>query len=183
MFLLTFDLHRTANSEVIENKISSFGQRSLPFAVVMNLLVLNSSRAAASTLFFQNVVQKSPSPLSLFKNHRLAYQPAQFAFNVCAKRSYSYPAAININVSHLTKDVIVYKYNNPRYFKLLNIFALVQFVFWTGMAETSFSTLRDTPVDESAEGFKEQPLYKRNNFGSDRFKYGMASVLLFLGEC
>lgn len=30
----------------------------------------------------------------------------------------------------LSKDVIVYKYDNPRFFKLMNIFAISQFIFW-----------------------------------------------------
>lgn len=148
----------------------------------MNLLVYNSSRAVASSLFFQKLAQKAPSPSILFKAERLAYKPIQFAFNVYAKRPHSTSAPININVSNLTKDVIVYKYENPRYFKLLNIFALVQFVFWTGTIEFTMSSLRDTPVDETAEGFKDQPIYMKTNLGSDRFKIGVSSVLLLIGE-
>lgn len=149
----------------------------------MNLLVLNGSRVAASTLLFQKLAQKSPSPSLLFKTERLAYKPIQFAFNAFARKSYSTVAPINMNASNLTKDVIVYKYNNPRYFKFLNIFALVQFVFWTGMVELQMSTLRDAPIDENAEGFNEQPFYKKHNLGSDRYKYGISAVFLFVGEC
>lgn len=133
-------------------------------------------------MLFQKLARKPPSPSILLKTAPLAYKPAQFAFNVFAKRSHSSVAPLNIDVSNLTKDVIVYKYDNPRYFKLLNIFALVQFVFWTGMAEFQLSNLRDTPVDETAPGFEEQPFYKRKNLGENRFKYGLASVLLLMGK-
>lgn len=182
MFSLTFLWHHTI-IEVIANTIPAFGRISSAIAIVMNLLVLNGSRAAASTLLFQKLAQKSPSPSLLFKVERLAYKPIQFAFNASsARKSYSTVAPINMNASNLTKDVIVYKYNNPRYFKLLNIFALVQFVFWTGMVELQLSTLRDTPVDETAEGFNEQPFYKKKNLGSDRYKYGVSAVLALVGE-
>lgn len=148
----------------------------------MNLLVLNSCRKAASSLLFQKLAQKSPSPSVLFKGAPLAYKPIQFAFNVCTKRPYSTAAPININLSNLTKDVIVYKYENPRYFKLLNIFAIVQFVFWTMTVEFQMSQLRDTPVDETVPDFSELPLYKRKNLGSDKYKYGLAFVFVFIGE-
>lgn len=148
----------------------------------MNLLLLNSSRAAVSSLFFQKLIRKSPSPSILFKAERLTYKPIQFAFSVYTKRSYSTAAPINIDVSNLTKDVIVYKYNNPRYFKLLNIFALVQFVFWLGMVEFQLSSLRDAPVDKSVENFEKQPFYKKTNLGSNRYKYGLASVLFLIGK-
>lgn len=31
---------------------------------------------------------------------------------------------------NLAKDVIVFKYDNPRFFKMMNIFAISQFFFW-----------------------------------------------------
>lgn len=148
----------------------------------MNLLVLNSCRKAASSLLFQKLAQKSPSPSGLFKTAPLAYKPIQFALNVYKKRPYSTGAPINIDLSSLTKDVIVYKYENPRYFKLLNIFAIVQFVFWTMAVEFQLSELRDTPVDETAPDFNELPLYKRKNLGSDKYKFGLAAVFVFIGE-
>ena len=40
---------------------------------------------------------------------------------------------VNTNV---VKDVVLFKYENPRQFKLLNIFAIVQFGFWSYLAIT-----------------------------------------------
>lgn len=149
----------------------------------MNLLVLNSLRAAVPSLLFPALARNSSSPSILIKaSGPLAYKPIQFGINVYTKRSYSTPALLNIDVSNLTKDVIVYKYNNPRYFKLLNIFAMVQFVFWTAMVEFSLFSMRDTPVDETSADTKEQPVYKKINLGSDRFRYGLGSVFLLIGK-
>lgn len=50
-----------------------------------------------------------------------------------AKQSKSFATQLSPTVnpqSDLLKDVIVYKYDNPRFFKLMNIFAVSQFLFW-----------------------------------------------------
>ena len=44
------------------------------------------------------------------------------------------------------KDVIVYKYENPRKFRMLNLFAIAQFVFWCYMSHWSYSEMKDTKV-------------------------------------
>ena len=55
-------------------------------------------------------------------------------------------AGMNINETQLVKDVIVFKYENPKFFRILNIFAISQFVFWTFMSTSTFK-LRSTPVE------------------------------------
>lgn len=48
--------------------------------------------------------------------------------------------------SNLSKDVIVFKYENPRKFRLLNFFAFSQLFFWSYLAQWSFSEMRDVKV-------------------------------------
>lgn len=98
------------------------------------------------------------------------------------QRSYASYAPINIDVSNLTKDVIVYKYNSPRFYKLMNVFAIVQFFFWLICSEFTLSTLRDAPVDESGPNFDEQPFYYRINLGENKYKYGIATACFLLGK-
>lgn len=38
----------------------------------------------------------------------------------------------------LAKDIIVYKYDNPRFFKMMNFFAISQFFFWGYLGELLF---------------------------------------------
>lgn len=130
----------------------------------------------------QNLSTK-PSPIITRSSHFL-YKPTRFAWHQFQNnRFYSIPGApLNFDLKQLTKDVIIYKYDNPRYFKLLNIFAYVQFIFWSCMAEFNFRTLRNTPVDENADDYENLPFYKRWNFGSDKFKLSMSLLCIGIGK-
>ena len=47
------------------------------------------------------------------------------------KIKYSTQSAIKVSPGdNLAKDLIVYKFENPRFFHLMNIFAISQFLFW-----------------------------------------------------
>lgn len=144
--------------------------------------MLNTSRLAASKVLCQGFAQKAPAPSIVFKSMPLSYKPIQFTCTLYAKRCYSTVAPININVTNLTKDVIVYKYNNSRHFRYLSIFSIAQFVFLTAMAEFTVNNLRNTPVDEKSEDFSERPFYEKQNLGADRFRYGLGGFLSFMGE-
>lgn len=92
-----------------------------------------------STICFGN----APKPLHCTINH---LKPSI--------RQFATPAPINLNLSALAKDVIVFKYNNPRYFKLLNVFALIQFVFWLGLAEFNLFSFNKNPDHGKSEGLE-----------------------------
>jgi hypothetical protein len=47
---------------------------------------------------------------------------------------------------NLAKDIIVYKYENPRKFRLLNFFAISQFAFWCYLGQWSYTGMKDTKV-------------------------------------
>jgi hypothetical protein len=46
----------------------------------------------------------------------------------------------------LAKDVIVFNYENPKKFKLLNLFAISQMFFWSYLGHWSYTELRDVRV-------------------------------------
>lgn len=75
------------------------------------------------------------SPLSLISYNQIRIRP--FASGAANSTSQSAPTGSNSS-STLAKDIIVYKYENPRFFKLMNIFAISQFLFW---GELSFHQL------------------------------------------
>lgn len=55
-------------------------------------------------------------------------------------------SGINAN-TNLAKDIMIYKYENPKFFKYMNIFAYSQFLFWSYLSHFAYTELRDIPVD------------------------------------
>lgn len=49
-------------------------------------------------------------------------------------------------VQDLAKDVMIYKYDNIRKFRLLNLFAISQLFFWVYLGQWSYSGMKDTKV-------------------------------------
>lgn len=135
------------------------------------------SKLAAQSFFTKSIA-------SATRNVNFVYKPSQTAWQQWkAHRFYSgYNAPLDLNLKQLTKDVIVYRYENPRYFKFLNLCSLVQFFTFSILAEFNFRELRDVPVDEKAEGFDELPIYKRKNLGTPTFRTVMAVLLFGIGK-
>lgn len=92
--------------------------------------------------------------------------------NLCT-RAYD----INTNV---TKDVILFKYENPRFYKILNIFGICQFVFWTYLSHFAFTTLRDAPVEKKEED--ELKWYERINLGDNKYRNGITVMSFLIGK-
>uniref|UniRef100_A0A182SYG2 Transmembrane protein 223 n=1 Tax=Anopheles maculatus TaxID=74869 RepID=A0A182SYG2_9DIPT len=77
------------------------------------------------------------------------------------------------------KDVMLFKYENPRFFKVLNIFAVSQFLFWGYLCHFSYTTLKDAPVQD--DGTEDLPWYKRVNLGENKYRNGIAIMCFFIG--
>ncbi|KAF9414815.1 hypothetical protein HW555_007395 [Spodoptera exigua] len=84
---------------------------------------------------------------------------------------------VNTNV---IKDVILFKYENPKFFMYMNIFAVVQYMFWTYLGLFSFSTLRDAPVDKSAIT-DDTPWFRRINLGENKYRNTLGTVSVVVG--
>ncbi|XP_044767167.1 transmembrane protein 223 [Coccinella septempunctata] len=82
-------------------------------------------------------------------------------------------AEVNTNV---IKDVILYKYDNPRFFKTLNLFAIVQFGFWSYLSLTAYETLRDAPVKQNAEKW-----WEKFNLGENKYRYTITFASFLIG--
>lgn len=141
-----------------------------------NILARNYS-IRPTTLQLRNTVKEPP---------KIVFKPIVYAFSVnylkqfCRTRA-SY-APINIDPSSLTKDVIVFKYNNPKYFRIMNFFGLVQFFFWIICSEFALSTLRDTPINDTDPDLQNTPFYLRINLGENKYKNGLAISCFLLGK-
>lgn len=91
---------------------------------------------------------------------------------------YSTEQAFNVNTK-VTRDVILFKYENPRFFKIMNIFAISQFGFWSYLSISCLSTLRDIPVQENV---KHDVWWRKVNFGESKYRYGLTLISFFMGE-
>lgn len=76
------------------------------------------------------------------------------------------------------KDKLLFYYENPRFFKFLNIFALVQFFFWIQMSEFTYSKMKDVnlAVDEKL------PWWRRINFEDKTTRVVVSTVCFLLGK-
>lgn len=82
---------------------------------------------------------------------------------------------VNTNV---IKDVILYKYDNPKFFKILNVFAICQFGFWGYLSVTAYTTLRDAPVSKS----KDAAWWQKINLGENKYKNIIAASAFIIGK-
>lgn len=77
----------------------------------------------------------------------------------------------------LEKDVLLYQYENSRFFRYLNLFGVSQFVFWTYLSNFA-TTLRDVPVQHTPD----QKWYEKLTFlGENKYKNGMAALFFLVG--
>ncbi|XP_014086149.1 transmembrane protein 223 [Bactrocera oleae] len=83
---------------------------------------------------------------------------------------------VNTNVS---KDVILFKYENPKYYNVLNIFGFCQFVFWTYLSHFAFTTLKDAPVQEIPG--EELAWYQQINLGENKYRNGISTICFLIG--
>lgn len=163
----------------------------------MNRILSNKYYSMSASLFRNYSIKSIAAPS--FRNCIVAKAPAQptqaivckpilyqlltsNAFRQLQCKSYASYAPINIDARNLTKDVIVYKYNNAKFFKLMNIFAIVQFFFWLICSEFTLSTLRDTPIDETDPDISSKSIIYRVNLGENKYKFGIATATFFLGK-
>ncbi|XP_063535356.1 transmembrane protein 223 [Cydia strobilella] len=84
---------------------------------------------------------------------------------------------VNTNV---VKDVILYKYENPKYFKYMNVFAVVQYMFWMYLGTFAFTSLKDAPVDRS-KITDDTPWYRRINLGDNKYRNTLGGVAVLVG--
>lgn len=99
---------------------------------------------------------------------------SQNAISNVIKRRVSKVVDVNTNVA---KDIILYKYENPKHYKWINIFALCQFGFWTYLSYFSFTTLRDSPVDRDSN----VAWWRKINLGENKYRNTIAVSAFLIG--
>ncbi|KXJ84186.1 hypothetical protein RP20_CCG018910 [Aedes albopictus] len=140
-------------------------------------LLTTSIQHRAATLSPGNVltriaVQIPKFPIVLSQLRANLSTTGRLAVNPVATRAYD----INTKV---VKDVMLYKYDNPRFYRILNIFAITQFLFWGYLSHFAYNTLRDTPVPEGNS--EELAWYERINLGENKYRNGIAIMSFLIG--
>lgn len=94
---------------------------------------------------------------------------------VALPKVYVSTSALEVNTK-VAKDVILYRYDNPKFFRIVNIFALCQFGFWTYLSHFAFTSMRDAPVPKDRDDL---PWWRKINLGENKYRNGL-TVLSFL---
>lgn len=84
---------------------------------------------------------------------------------------------VNTNVA---KDVVLFKYENPKFYMYMNVFAIVQYMFWTYLGIFALKTLRDAPVDKS-KITEDTPWFRRINLGENKYRNTLGTVAILIG--
>ncbi|XP_001361739.2 transmembrane protein 223 [Drosophila pseudoobscura] len=96
-----------------------------------------------------------------------------------AIKNYSTRAAPFDVSTSVPKDLILFKYENPKFYKMLNFFGICQFVFWTYLSHFAFTTLKDAPVVEKPE--EELKWFQRINLGDNKYRNGITACCFLIG--
>lgn len=146
----------------------------------MSKLLLNRNFLSIGSLIRKFSLKPIPPPLKCTVKGppMIVYKPIiyQFSGKILKQinRSNSSYASINIDATKLTKDVIVFKYDNPKHFKIMNIFGIAQFFFWLMCSEFTLSQMRYTPINTGDPNFADLPFYLKINLGENKYKYALA---------
>lgn len=84
---------------------------------------------------------------------------------------------VNTNV---IKDVILFKYENPKFYTYMNIFAVVQYLFWSYLGIFAFSSLKDAPVDKSKID-ETTPWFRKINLGENKYRNTLGILAVVIG--
>lgn len=86
---------------------------------------------------------------------------------------------INLDANtNVTKDVILFKYENPSFYRYLNIFAICQFGFWSYLSHFAFTSLRDAPAPKTDV---EVSWWRKINLGENKYRNTLTVVSFLVG--
>ncbi|XP_046736628.1 transmembrane protein 223 [Diprion similis] len=94
------------------------------------------------------------------------------AREVQTKKPYEIP-------TNLSADTILYKNENRKLFKLLNIFGISQLIFWSYLAHFIYTMLKDVPISKSE--VEELPWWRTINFGEKKMRTALSICTFLIG--
>lgn len=104
-----------------------------------------------------------------------------FLLNRCVKsRPFSAKSSVLDVNTNIVKDVILFSYENPRFFRLMNFFAISQYIFWGYFAHFCFYEIKNTPVRKDVP--KQTPWYLKMNLGDPIYSRILGTTALLVGQ-
>lgn len=98
--------------------------------------------------------------------------------NSTIAREVSKTEVSNKKTSNNDKDKLLFYYENPRFFKVLNIFSFVQFLFWINMAEFTVKKMKDVKVPDN----ENLPWWQKINFQDTTNRTLVGTFCFLLGK-
>ena len=99
-----------------------------------------------------------------------------FAKVKCRRLYFNNVLDVNTNVA---RDLILFKYDKPKFFRYLNIFGVCQFVFWSYLSHFAYTRLKDAPIEKK----EDDPWWKAINVGENKYRNGITFLCCLLGKC
>nr|CAG4645960.1 EOG090X0JX7 [Lynceus sp. MCZ IZ 141354] len=91
------------------------------------------------------------------------------------KNTTKYPWEVETNLQH---DVILFRYENPKLMRVLNYFAISQFLFWIYLVEFTHSITKDAPVETAK---KDISWFKKLALFQNKYKNGIMFLFTAIG--
>ena len=138
-----------------------------------------------STNFTQNTNQVfavRPTFLNFLHTFRLKQVPTSIRnISTCLRRCNYKKIAFEME-RPITEEVLVYSYKKDRFYKLMTVFGIGQFVFWIQLAHFSKTSLGD--LDKAAEelGQGRQPWWMKYTIAGSAYKNSIALLSLTFGR-
>lgn len=81
--------------------------------------------------------------------------------------------------TNVGKDVILFKYENPKFYKVLNTLSISHFIFFSYLCYYTLTSLKDAP-DYYSKG-DNLVWYERINLGEDKYRHGISVCCGLIG--
>lgn len=138
----------------------------------------------------QSILSRSLPTFTLKSLHPFVINPINYkvsaqllhtskVFKYCSQSSSRSVVSPLEGQAKLVKDVIVFRYENPKFFKYLNIFAICQFLCWNYLAHFSFTSLKDAPVQNVEE---DASWYRKINLGENKYRNTLTIMCFMIGK-
>ncbi|KAK7063038.1 hypothetical protein SK128_024445 [Halocaridina rubra] len=78
----------------------------------------------------------------------------------------------------VARDTVIFRYDEPRLFRIMNIFAMSQFFFWAYLSHFAFTSMRDIPISEEEKNNENLSWWKKINFGKYKNALTVGSFMI-----
>ncbi|XP_055529260.1 transmembrane protein 223 [Wyeomyia smithii] len=140
--------------------------------MILRLLGATTSQHIGTALPEKLLSRIGRSTIKTWLENKTGLNASRYSTNHFAARAYD----VSTNVA---KDVMLFKYENPRFFRMMNIFGVSQFLFWGYLSHFAYTTLKDAPVPQ--KDVDQLAWYEKINLGENKYRNTMAIMSFVIG--